>query len=35
MFYLVDKTEDLSPRHSFSDNSDRLFQRDKERIQDV
>ena len=29
MFYLVDKTEDLSPEHSTSDDSEKLFLRGK------
>ena len=29
MFYLVDKSEDLSPGHSISDNSEGLVQRGK------
>jgi len=30
MFYLADKTEDLSPGHSISDNSERLLQEVRE-----
>ena len=35
MFHLADKTEDLSPGHSISDNPEGLLQRRKEKSQDI
>ena len=35
MFYSADKTEDLSPGHSISDNSERLLQWGKVGSQDI
>ena len=35
MFYLVDKTEDLSLGHNISGNSGELLQRSKVGIQDI